>query len=193
MKFALRELMLAAGKRERVNEVASFFMLVSNTGTKRVKIAIDDDPFSECPIGYEYREPEGSFFKHIDFKNPNASEITIEYIVSTGLVRSAPVITALEDILAELQGPQQGTDWDEKTVGLTQGVIVGIDSARTAINIQAKSTNTGKIYLGFNTSVTTIRWFAELQPGQACMLDDYRGAIYAVSDTAGQKLGVGKW
>jgi len=65
VKFVLRELTLAAGERKRVDEIASFFMLVSNTGTLKVKIAIDDDPLSDIPTGYEYREPKRTRFTSI--------------------------------------------------------------------------------------------------------------------------------
>ena len=103
VKFVMRSLTLAAGERKRVGEIASFFMLVSNTGTLKVKISIDDEPLSDIPTGYEYREPkEDSFYSHIDFQNPNAGSVTIEYIMSSGIVRSSPTIIALDEILASL-------------------------------------------------------------------------------------------
>lgn len=107
VKFVMRELTLAAGQRKRVDEVASFFMLVSNTGDKKIKISIDDDPLSECPVGYEYQEKEkDSFYAHIDFMNSSASPATIEYIMSTGLVRSSPAgqIT-IRDIANSIETP----------------------------------------------------------------------------------------
>lgn len=202
MKFVFRELTLAAGARKRIDEVASFFMLVSNTGTLKIKISIDNDPLSECPIGYEYSErKDNEFYSHIDFQNPNVGPATIEYIMSTGLVRSAPSITALDDILtelekhtAELQGiATAGTDGAEKTIGVAQSTVLAANAERKAFTLQAKSTNTGIIYLGFTNGVTTAVWFAELQAGQACMLDDYRGPIFGVASLAGQALGWGEW
>ncbi len=195
VKFVLRELTLAAGGRKRVDEVASFFMLISNTGTLRIKIAIDDDPLSDIPTGYEYREPkEDLFYKHIDFMNPNAGSVTIEYIMSTGLVRSSPTIIALDEILAELRGGvSAGTYGPEKTVGVAQGEVLAANANRKAFNLQAKSTNSGKIYLGYSIAVSTTGWFAELQAGQACMLDDYRGPVFAIASEADQKLGWGEW
>lgn len=202
LKFALRSLKLTAGEARTVHEVASFFMLVSNTGSLRVKFAIDDDSLTDCPVGYEYREKkDDEFFDRIEFKNPNVSEITIEYIVSTGLVRSSPSITGLDDILtelekqtAELQGiSTAGTDGNEKSVGLTNSQILAANTNRKGFNLQAKSSNGGKIYLGFTNAVSTTRWFAELQAGQPCMMDDYRGPVFGISDTADQKLGWGEW
>lgn len=194
MKFVLRPLTLAAGARKRIDEVASFFMLVSNTGASRIKISIDNDPLSECPVGYEYQEKENEFFQHIDFQNPNAGSVTIEYIMSTGLVRSAPSITALDNILAELQGVvAAGSDGAEKTIGVAQSTVLAANATRKGFNLQAKSTNAGIIYLGFTNGVTTAVWFAELQAGQSCMMDDYRGPVFAIATAAGQKLGWGEW
>ncbi len=195
VKFVLRELTLAAGGRKRVDEVASFFMLISNTGTLRIKIAIDDDPLSDIPTGYEYREPkEDLFYKHIDFMNPNVGSVTIEYIMSSGIVRSSPTIIALDEILAELRGvATAGTDDTEKTIGVAASAVLAVNSTRKAFNVQAKSDNTGIIYLGFTNAVTATKWFAELQAGQSCMLDDYRGPVFAIATVADQKLGWGEW
>ena len=195
LKFLLRPLVLAAGATKRVHEIASFFMLVSNTGDKKVKISIDDSPLSDCPIGYEYTErKDDEFYQHIDFKNPNAVEVTIEYIMSTGLVRSSPTITALDNILSELRGGvEAGTDDTNKTIGVVASSVFAANSSRKAFNLQAKNTNTGVIYLGFTNAVTHLKWFAELQAGQACMMDDYRGPVFAIATVSNQKLGWGEW
>ncbi len=195
LKFVFRKLVLAAGATKRVHEVASFFMVVSNTGDKKIKISIDDSQMSDCPIGYEYTErKDDEFFEHIDIKNPNAVQVTVEYIMSTGLVRSSPTIIALDEILAELRGGvSAGTYGPEKTVDVAQGEVLAANANRKAFNLQAKSTNSGKIYLGYSIAVSTTGWFAELQAGQACMLDDYRGPVFAIASEADQKLGWGEW
>ncbi len=103
LKFVFREMKLAAGARKRIHEVASFFMLVSNTGDKDMRISIDDSPFSQIPIGYEYSEKkEDEYYTHIDFQNPNVAEVTIEYVMSTGIIRTFPTIIALQEILTEM-------------------------------------------------------------------------------------------
>lgn len=107
--------------------------------------------------------------------------------------RSA-ISASIDGILTELQGiTAAGTDGTEKTVGVAAGSVLAANSSRKAFNLQAKSTNTGKIYLGFTNGVTTIKWFAELQAGQSCMMDDYRGPVFAIADAADQKLGWGEW
>lgn len=194
LKFAFRELTLAAGQRLRVHEVASFFMLVSNTGSLKIKISIDDDPLTDIPIGYEYREKkEDSFYSHIDFQNPNVGSVTIEYIMSTGLVRSSPTLTGLDNILAELRGMTSGEVWGtEKTIGVAASVVMALNASRHSGSVQAKSTNSGIIYIGYDNTVAANKWIAELQPGQGYSFDDWRGTIYAIASEADQLLGYGE-
>lgn len=193
-KLVLRSLSLTTGQRLRVHEIASFFMLISNTGSLRIKIAIDNDPLSEFPVGYEYREKiEDSFFSHIDFKNPNAGTVTIEYIMSTGLVKSSPQISALQSILEELQGVSTGASYDtEKNIGVAQSQVFAVNSSRHSASVQAKSTNGGIIYLGYDANVLTTKWIAELQAGQSHSFDDWRGTVHAIATAADQKLGFGE-
>lgn len=193
-KLVFRSLTLVAGERKRVDEIASFFMLVSNTGTLGINISIDNDPLSEFPVGYEYNEKkEDSFFKHIDFMNPNAGTVTIEYIMSTGLVRSSPAIIALTEILAELQGASTGASYDtEKNIGVAQSQVFAVNASRHSAICSAKGSNTGIIYLGYDNLVTSVKWIAELNAGQSFTFNDWRGTIHAIATVAGQKLGYGE-
>ena len=194
LKFSLRSLTLTAGQKRRVHEVASFFMLVSNTGGLDVKISIDDSPLSDCPVGYDYTErKEDTFFEHIDFLNPNVGSITIEYILSTGLIKSVPTIAGLADVLEELRGLSTGEVWGtEKTIGVAQSQVMAANANRHSGSCQAKSTNTGIIYLGYDNTVLTTKWIAELQPGQSYSFDDWLGAIHAIASAADQLLGYGE-
>jgi len=193
-KFILIPMTLAAGQRKRCNEVASFFMLVSNTGTLDIRISIDDSPLSDCPVGYDYMErKEGETFSHIDFLNPNAGSVTIKFIISTGIVKSSPTITSIADILTELRGVSTGEIWDtEKNIGVAQSQVMAVNAARHSGSVQAKSTNTGIIYIGYDNSVLTTKWIAELQAGQSYSFDDWLGAIHAIASAADQKLGYGE-
>ena len=69
---------------------------------------------------------------------------------------------------------------------------------RKSIIIQAPSTNTGSVFLGFANTVTVGGvpgapgiWFAELQPGMWYSVDDYRGPVYGIA-TAAEVVGVGE-
>jgi len=191
VKFVFRELVLTAGQKVRVHEVASFFMLVSDTGSLKIRISIDDSPLSECPVGYDYMErKEDAYFSHMDFQNPNVGSVTIEYIMSTGLVKSAPTIVALSGILSELTGLSTGEIWGvEKTIGVAQSQVMALNNARHSGSVQAKSTNTGIIYIGYDNTVLTTKWIAELQAGQSYAFDDWLGTIHAIASLADQKLG----
>lgn len=107
--------------------------------------------------------------------------------------RSATV-GSLSDIADELKGDTTHEDWGtEETVGTSAVEIIDALATRKAFSIQSKASNTGQIYLGFDNTVTSSKWIVELSPGQAFVLDDYRGAIFAISDTAGQLVGWGEW
>ena len=194
LKFVFREMKLAAGATKRIHEIASFFMLVSNTGDQAMRISIDDSPFSQIPVGYEYSErKEDAYYTHIDFQNPNAAEVTIEYIMSGGRIRTFPTRLALGSILAEMTGLASGEIWDiEKTIGVAASVVMAVNAGRHSGAVQAKSTNTGIIYIGYDDTVTTTKWIAELQPGQSYSFDDWQGTIYAIATAADQLLGYGE-
>jgi len=107
--------------------------------------------------------------------------------------RSA-ISESMNDVLAELQGDTTHEDWGtEKTVGTTAVEVLDANADRKACIIQAKSTNTGIIYIGFDNTVTSTKWIAELQAGMAFSVDDYRGALFAIGSAAGQLVGWGEW
>ena len=105
------------------------------------------------------------------------------------------VTPAMQGVLAELQGDIAQENWStEKTVGTTSAVqVLAANTARKGAMVQAKNSNTGVIYIGFDNTVSTTKWVAQLQAGMSWALDDYRGPIFAISDTAAQLLGWGEW
>lgn len=107
--------------------------------------------------------------------------------------RSA-ISESMSDILAELQGDITPENWGaEITVGTAAVSIIAANADRKGCIIQNKSTNSGIIYIGFDNTVTSSKWIAELQPGMSFMLDDYRGDLYAIGSAAGQLVGWGEW
>ena len=95
----------------------------------------------------------------------------------------------LADILAELQGDQLPENWNQAAVGVGQVQILAANAARKSFSIQAKSTNTGIVYVGFDATVTAAKWWAELQAGQSCDGDDYRGPLHVIATVAAQNVG----
>lgn len=98
-------------------------------------------------------------------------------------------------VRAELQGDTTPETWGpEITVGNAAAVeIIAVNADRKGCIVQAKSTNTGIIYIGFDNTVTTTKWAVELKAGQTFSLDDYRGDLWARASAAGQLVGWGEW
>lgn len=73
--------------------------------------------------------------------------------------------------------------------------ILAARATRKSCIIQALSTNTGSVFLGFDNTVTVGGapgiWFAELQPSMAWPCDDYRGPVWGIA-TAAQVVGTGE-
>ncbi len=98
-------------------------------------------------------------------------------------------------ILAELQGDVVHENWGaEIAVGNAAAVqILAANANRKACIIQAKAANTGIVYLGFDNTVATNKWIAELAAGMSFSVDDYRGPLFARADAVGQLVGYGEW
>lgn len=107
--------------------------------------------------------------------------------------RSA-ISEAMAGVLDELRGDTTPeTVGTEKTIGAAAAIVLASNAGRKGCNVQAKSTNAGIVYIGFDNTVTSAKWVAELQAGQAFSIDDYRGDIYAIATAAGQLVGWGEW
>ncbi len=104
-------------------------------------------------------------------------------------------VAGVGGVLEELRGDITPENWDtEITVGNAAAIVaLAANAGRKAFTLQAKSTNAGIIYIGFDNTVTTTKWIAELQAGMSFMLDDYRGDLYARASAVGQLLGWGEW
>jgi hypothetical protein len=98
----------------------------------------------------------------------------------------------ITDMLAELQGDTTPENWGQATIGVAQSQVLAANANRKSFSIQAKSTNTGIVYVGYDNTVTSAKWWAELQAGQSCDGDDYRGALHAIATIAGQLIGYGE-
>lgn len=106
--------------------------------------------------------------------------------------RSA-ISEAIQGVLDELKGDVTPETWGvEKTIGVAQSEVLAANADRKSANIQAKSTNDGIVYIGYDNTVLTTKWIAELQPGQAYSTDDYRGPLHAIATAADQFVGYGE-
>jgi len=104
-------------------------------------------------------------------------------------------IANLDNILNELRGDVTPKNWGtEITVGSAAAVqVLAANANRKDCVIQSKSTNAGLVYIGFDNTVATNKWIAELQAGMSFSVDDYRGPLFARASAAGQLVGYGEW
>lgn len=107
-------------------------------------------------------------------------------------------VAGVGGVLEELRGDVTPENFIGVTITAAPGatLIMAARAARKACSIQALSTNTGSVFLGFADTVTVGGapgiWFAELQAGMSFSVDDYRGPIYGIA-TAQQIVGTGEW
>lgn len=101
-----------------------------------------------------------------------------------------------DDIIAALAGVSVSTDLDglgDVAVGVTQ-VAIAITGTPKSIRIRADTDNTGIIYIG-KTGVLSdgTNDFVRLEAGDEVTIDynDTTNGLYAISDTAAQKINIG--
>jgi hypothetical protein len=78
-------------------------------------------------------------------------------------------------------------------VGTTPVNIFLEDLSRKDFILSAGSSNTGKIFIGFNIGVSSNSFFVALSQDDKWTCDDYQGQLWAVADTANQDLIIGEW
>lgn len=104
-------------------------------------------------------------------------------------------VAGVGGVLDELRGDLTPENWGaEITVGNAAAVqILAVNATRKGCTIQSKAANAGLVYIGFDNTVTTTKWIAELQAGMSFSIDDYRGPLFARASAAGQLVGYGEW
>ena len=106
-------------------------------------------------------------------------------------------VAGVGGVLDELRGDLAYEAFIGITIAAAPGAtaIMAARAARKSCIIQALSTNTGSVFLGFANTVTVGGapgiWFAELQPGMSWTCDDYRGPVYGIA-AAQQIVGSGE-
>lgn len=99
---------------------------------------------------------------------------------------TADTLLALQDIVDQLAGGSTGTFSTDKTVGTSAISLLAANADRKSALIQSDLANTGIIYIGFNSTVSSSKKVAAILPGGSYSVDDYAGALYAISGVAGQ-------
>lgn len=106
-------------------------------------------------------------------------------------------VAGVGGLLDEMRGDLAAEAFIGVTIAAAPGAtqIMAARADRKSCNIQALSTNTGSVFLGFANTVTVGGapgiWFAELQPSMSWTCDDYRGPVFGIA-AAQQIVGMGE-
>lgn len=186
---------------DKVYGIAGNYFYIYDAPDGAVYIDVKTNNTNQSAIGYVKQTGFKSPFQRLYITTPTGQSGTIKILIASQapelfevIDNRAPTSLSLDDILGQLRGDTTPENFDtEKTVGLTAVSIIASNANRKACCVQAKSTNTGIIYVGFTNLVTSSKWIAELQAGMSFTIDDYRGDIYAIATVAGQLVGWGEW
>lgn len=104
-------------------------------------------------------------------------------------------VAGVGGVLDELRGDLTWENWGNEIAVTNLGglILLAANAGRKGCCLQAKSTNTQPIYIGFNATVSSTKWIAELQAGMSITFDDYRGDLYGRAIVANELIGWGEW
>ncbi len=197
--FKTYEFIVLANNIYVLSHYANFLALLENDQATDVRVQIGDGfAVADMPKGLSVELPRDKKFKSLTFENTTGTDMVIKVALSIGRVFDNRLVLTSSSVFAEILGELQGdqafeTIGAEKTVGVAAGEILNTNATRKGCIVQSKSSNTGIIYIGFDSTVTSTLWLAELQPGASFSIDDYRGDIWAIATIAAQKMGWGEW
>jgi hypothetical protein len=189
---------LAAGEYRAIRFYSRMLTILSNSNLADIGIGIGEMQPVPLKAGLQYELPQGESFDKLLIYNQEAVPTTVEFVLSVGEVRDNRMSVAGQidvtdaDLLAQIQGDTSAEGYGCVTVGVAAVQVVAQNADRKGIDIQSDPDNVDYIYLGYDNTVTTAKWFAKLSPGQAFSRDNIRSAIYAISGTAGQNVGYGE-
>jgi len=197
--FDTYDLIIPANGIKLLTSYNSFVTLLENDQTADVLIRIGTGgATAKLKKGLSVELPQDETYDRLLFRNPTGVPMAITVALSCGRVYDNRLMlsgaTIFDSILAELQGDTIPESWgDEKTIGVAQSQVLAITANRKGFSVQAKSSNAGLIYIGYDATVTSTKWVAELAAGGFWSKDDYRGAVHAIASVAGQLLGWDEW
>lgn len=176
-----------------------FVTLLENDQNADVRVRIGQGgAMARLKKGLSVELPQDEMFSTLLFENTTGVPMALTIALSCGRVYdnrfNISGSTVFDNILGELQGDTVPEDWGtEKTIGVAQSQVLTTNATRKGFSIQAKNSNAGLIYLGYDATVTSSKWIVELPAGAVWSKDDYRGAIHAIASVAGQLLGWDEW
>lgn len=158
----------------------------------------------EPPIRFEQQTGMQTPFHSLFITTPagQAGTLTIIYGTEADLLRFLDNRSALAGNVDAIRDELQGDTVAENFIGITitaapgATLIMAARATRKGCSVQALSTNTGPVFVGFLNTVTVGGapgiWCWELTAGRPLTMDDYRGPLYGIA-TAQQIVGTGEW
>ncbi len=183
---------LAVVVSDKEFNLAGNYFYIKDAPSSEVYIEVKINSSGAGPISWTKQTGFVHPFNRLYITTPTGQTGTMKILIAA----EAPHFFEVLDHRIETQilgSLDLGLQPNERTVGLESVNMALAYAGRRGYHIQSKSTNTGKIYIGIRYDVSTTKWSIELQPGQLWYTDNYRGEIWAISDTADQKTGLMGW
>lgn len=172
------------------------FFYVKEAPDSEVNIDVKVNSSGNNAISWTHQTGFVHPFNRIYITTPAGQTGTMKILIAAQAPDLFSVIDnrSAQGVLAELQGDTTPENWGwEITVNSTESILIlALNENRKSCSIQSKSTNGGKVYIGYGNAVSPNEWIAELQAGQSYATDNYRGTLYARADTMGQRVGYGE-
>lgn len=193
---------LSIAATDQVYNLAGNFFFIWGAPDESSYISIKVNETRENAIPFSVHTGAETPFYRLFITTPGGQSGTMQIIYATEapeflrlIDNRSTTVAGVGGILDELRGDLVPERWGlEVTVGNAVAVqMLPAYAFRKACIIQAKSTNAGIVYLGFDNTVTTTTWVAELQAGMSFTVDNYRGPIWARATMAGQLASYGEW
>jgi hypothetical protein len=181
--FQNYSLTLAAGAVYTLPGVGSFLKCFSATAAIEVKL--NDGPRNPLKTGRAYRVRPGQHFERLEFYNPNAGSVDIEYGVGFAEVEDDPVLSGAIEI-----SPATGlsTVADVSITAASTVQVLAADTGRKGVLISNLAANTQIMRIG-DSNAGAARGI-QVAPGQTVTLET-TAAVYAYNPGASaEALGV---
>jgi len=201
---------LGVAQNDREYNIAGDVLLIwyAPTITDQITIKINDQSNPAIPfvIGHKMRTPFTKLY--VTVPGTGAGNMYILYGMggTQGLLdmevtaqdipgAMAGILTALQAIQEEVQGPVTDIGYGRQAAGLAQAQVVAANADRHGLIVTNDPTNANAVYLGFDNTVTAANFFASFAAASFDRVQffDYRGPVHVIAGGAGNNVGYGEW
>ncbi len=197
-------LAIAATDKEYAIAGNFFYVLHTPEISDNINIRFNEasNPSLKLEVGLGFR----SYYERVFITTPSGQTGTMT--IFHGLVdpeqfaiidnRTQAGWLVLENVLKQLRGVigaerSANVGAGTTTVSLTAVELIEVNDLRVGWILQAKPTNSGIIYLGISSSVSSTLCMRELAAGESWSLSNFTGAVWGIGSAAGQLIHEGRW